>query len=386
MVYPPPTITLPDSSIPEQTTPAPTSTEGAMIPLTNIHVPPPAPTFGSGISDGDLRGAIQMLTQLVASQSQRSNVAPTSSSQQEDSTSTDPEVDPQDFIDEMHKTLRVLRATETERVELASYRLKGVVYSWFEMWEDSRNEGSPLKRWSEFVDAFMDHFLPTETKAAHVAEFENLKQGSRSVWEYHMEFVHLSKYAIHMIPTMEARARRFVQGLSPLVINEAATAALNSDMNYKKMVPFARDTNTCKLKNMMEREGGSSEPSQSYARSSSSSPPVVASQQQASCFRPNQGSRGPHLQGRSGGRFQQQRRPPCPKYGRMHLGICYMDLLVCYGCGIRGHIQMECHVSRQGVGRGTAHPSSSAAATSPAPPPARGSPVLAGRGAARRGA
>ncbi|XP_070019805.1 uncharacterized protein [Nicotiana sylvestris] len=188
-----------------------------------------------------------MLTQLVASRNQRSNVAPSSSSQQGDSTSSrvnrflqldppvftgaNPEEDPQDFIDEMHKTLRVMRATRTKGVELAAYRLKGVAYSWFELWEDSREEGSPPVRWSEVADAFIDHFLPAETRAARATEFENLRQGSRSVWEYHMEFARLSKYAIHMLPTMEARVRRFIQGLNPLTINEASTAALNSDMN-----------------------------------------------------------------------------------------------------------------------------------------------------------
>ncbi|XP_070045553.1 uncharacterized protein [Nicotiana tomentosiformis] len=128
-----------------------------------------------------------------------------------------------------------MHATKTEGVELVAYRQKGVAYSWFELWEDSREEGSPPARWSEFVDEFIDHFLPAETRATHAAKFENLNQGSRNVWEYHMEFVHLSKYAILMLPTMEARVRRFVQGLSPLVIIEAATSALNSDMNYGKM-------------------------------------------------------------------------------------------------------------------------------------------------------
>ncbi|XP_070050567.1 uncharacterized protein [Nicotiana tomentosiformis] len=133
-----------------------------------------------------------MLAQLVDSQAQRSNVAPTSSSQLGDSasfrvnrflqldppvfTGTDPEEDPQDFIDEMHKTLQVMLAIETEGVELATYRLKGVDYSWFEIWQESREKGSPPVRWSEFIDAFMDHFLPTETKAAHSTDFESLKQ------------------------------------------------------------------------------------------------------------------------------------------------------------------------------------------------------------------
>ncbi|XP_070032132.1 uncharacterized protein [Nicotiana tomentosiformis] len=52
---------------------------------------------------------------------------------------------------------------------------------------------------------------------------------------------------------------------------------------------------------------------------------------------------------------------------------------------MRGHIHRECGSSRQGTGRGTTQPSSSAVATSAAPPPARGSPALAGHGAARGG-
>ncbi|XP_070041482.1 uncharacterized protein [Nicotiana tomentosiformis] len=197
----------------------------------------------------------------------------------------------------MHKTLRVMHATETEGVELASYRLKGVAYSWFEMWEDSREEGSPPMGWSKFADAFIDHFLPAETKAARAVEFETLKQGCKSMWEYHMEFVRLSKYVAHMMPTMETRVRRFVQGLSPLVINEAATAALNSDMNYGRMVAFSQATEAPMLKLRMEREsssrarsagnlgdsfeggrstlrGGSSGSSQSYAQSSASASPL----------------------------------------------------------------------------------------------------------------
>ncbi|XP_070030797.1 uncharacterized protein [Nicotiana sylvestris] len=236
----------------------PTSAKVATIPPIDIPVPPPALASGSGNSDGDLRGAIQMLTQLVASQAQRSNVTPSSSGQQGDSTSTrvnkflqidplvfigaNPEEDNKDFIDEIHKTLRVMRATKTEGVELASYRLKGVAYSRFELWEDSREEGNPPARWSEFGDAFIDHFLPAETRAARAAEFENLNQGSRSVWEYHIELARLSMYAIHMLPIMEARVRQFVQGLNPLTINEASKIAFNSDMNYGKMVAFAHAT------------------------------------------------------------------------------------------------------------------------------------------------
>ncbi|XP_070019891.1 uncharacterized protein [Nicotiana sylvestris] len=265
-----PILNLPGPFIPDPSIPVPVVAEGATIPPANIPDPDAVPASGPGVSDGDLRGAIHMLTQLVAAQAQRSHDAPASSSGQEDSASsrvnqflrlappefigTDPEADPQDFLDEIYKTLRVMKSTEMEGVELASYRLRGAAYSWFEMWEDSRGEGRPPARWKEFVDAFMDHFLPAETMAARATEFKVLKQGSMSVWEYNMEFVRLSKYAPQLVSIMDARVRRFVQGLSTLVVNKAAIAALHSDMNYGKIVGFAQATEARKLKIRAERE------------------------------------------------------------------------------------------------------------------------------------
>ncbi|XP_070004324.1 uncharacterized protein [Nicotiana sylvestris] len=70
----------------------------------------------------------------------------------------------------------------------------------------------------------------------------------------------------------------------------------------------------------------------------------------------------------------------------MHSGICYLELPICYGCGMRGHIQRHCRVYRQGAGRGTTQSSSHVAATSSAPSPTRGTPAPIGRGAARGGA
>ncbi|XP_070025343.1 uncharacterized protein [Nicotiana sylvestris] len=254
----------------------------------------------------------------------------------------------------MYKTLRVMKATKTEGVELSSYRLRGAAYSLFEMWEDSRGEERPPARWDEFVDAFMDHFLPAETMAARATDFEVHKQGSMSVWEYHMEFVRLSKYAPQLVSTMGDRVRLFVQGLSPLVVNEAATVALHSDMNYGKIVGFAQATEARKLKIREERE--SSE------------------------------SRRPHQSGRPRGGSQQHGGALCPKCGRFHTEDCYLDIPVCYRCGVRGHIQRDCQAPRQGTGRGFAQPSGSLAATSSACPPApAGHGAIRGRDHGRSG-
>ncbi|XP_070056619.1 uncharacterized protein [Nicotiana tomentosiformis] len=131
---------------------------------------------------------------------------------------------------------------------------------------------------------------------------------------------------------MEARVHQFVHGLSPLVINKAATTALNSYMNHGKMVAFSQATKYRKLKNRREREGTNK-----------------------ALFAGNFGE----------------------SFGRGRLA---------FSRGLRGHIQRECRSSRRGAGKGIAHLSSSAAATSSEPPLARGPPVPAGRGATRGGA
>ncbi|XP_070013727.1 uncharacterized protein [Nicotiana sylvestris] len=53
-------------------------------------------------------------------------------------TGADPNEDPHVFINRMQRTLRVMKATATESVELASYRLRDVAINWYESWELSR--------------------------------------------------------------------------------------------------------------------------------------------------------------------------------------------------------------------------------------------------------
>nr|XP_009771836.1 PREDICTED: uncharacterized protein LOC104222305 [Nicotiana sylvestris] len=67
----------------------------------------------------------------------------------------------------------------------------------------------------------------------------------------------------------------------------------------------------------------------------------------------------------------------------MHSGTCYLELPICYGYGMMGHIQRHCRVSHQGEGRGTTQSSSPAAATSSAPLQLEVPPIPTGCGAAR---
>ena len=56
----------------------------------------------------------------------------------------------------------------------------------------------------------MDEFLPPAERERRATQFERLRQTPGvSVSEYTREFIRLSRYAPHMVPTEAAKVRRF---------------------------------------------------------------------------------------------------------------------------------------------------------------------------------
>nr|XP_009799866.1 PREDICTED: uncharacterized protein LOC104245864 [Nicotiana sylvestris] len=135
-------------------------------------------------SEMDIRGAIQLLTQVVSNQAQRqgtSEVHETGSSRSREFLNMKPHVftgskkdeDLQNFIDEVQKIFRVIHATDTEATELAVYQLKDVANMWYEIWEESRGEDADPATWKDFADAFLKHFLPIEVLEAKAWTAQN---------------------------------------------------------------------------------------------------------------------------------------------------------------------------------------------------------------------
>ncbi|WMV45714.1 hypothetical protein MTR67_039099 [Solanum verrucosum] len=135
-----------------QTSPTPPSPEEL-----RMEVAPQEPPINA--TEQDLRNAVQLLTHIVVGDGQRQEgpVAGISSVDRAAGTrirdflnldppsftGTNPNENPQDFIDQIQRTFEVMHVSGKEALELAAYRLKGVAILWYEAWKQSRGTDAP---------------------------------------------------------------------------------------------------------------------------------------------------------------------------------------------------------------------------------------------------
>ena len=67
--------------------------------------------------------------------------------------------------------------------------------------------------WNDFLREFVDKYTPLVYKSKKKVEFLEPKQNYKSVAEYELQFVILSKYAPEEIATDEMKRDRFERGL-----------------------------------------------------------------------------------------------------------------------------------------------------------------------------
>ncbi|XP_060170070.1 uncharacterized protein LOC132600738 [Lycium barbarum] len=377
-----------------------------------VHPVPPPVASGQQVTE-----AIHLLTQLVAAQAQRQNV---SSSDQSASTrardfitlkppefyGSKPEEDPQNFIDEMLRTLRIIHASDTESVELASYRLRDVAVQWYNNWISSRGANAPPPVWQEFTEAFLRHYLPPEVRRARADMILNLKQGNMSVREYSLHFNSLARYAPAMIADRGDHVHRFVSGLGPHLIKECLTASLQDGMTIARIQAHAQNLEEQYQLRREERysdrgsrkrgrssgtrseyRGGQAQEQSRYSgQSAASAPPRFVDKgfDRSTYSGADQGTRASGSQYRADSSRVMPPPPRCPQCGRPHSGECRAGTRACYTCGRVGHLMRDCPLRNEGD---QTQPAGSAIGSSPSVrPPGQASQAPAGRGRGRGGA
>ncbi|XP_070057164.1 uncharacterized protein [Nicotiana tomentosiformis] len=133
-----------------------------------------------------------------------------------------------------------MKATVTESVELASYRLWNVAINWYVSCELSRGEYALLAVWQEFTEAFLGHYLLLELRRARVDRFLTLRQGNMSVREYNLQFDSLSRYTPTIVAKMEDQVHPFVIGLEPHLLNDCMSVSLHPGIDISRIQAYAQ--------------------------------------------------------------------------------------------------------------------------------------------------
>ena len=233
--------------------------------------------------------------------------------------------DPQEFIDEVHKILVAMGATDIEKAELASYQLKDVAQTWCKMWQDSRVLGGVSITWELFKTTFLEKFFPREMREAKVEEFINLKQGSMTVREYSLKFVKLSRYDTSLVSNSRDEMSRFLTGIAEDLEEECRAAMLHDNMDLSRLMVHVQQVEESRKRKQTMVGNKSRQADENFSRKSSTEirdkpkfKKGLSHQGESSSSKGRHDRNSESRVKRNNEVDTPQERPPCRKCGKLH--------------------------------------------------------------------
>ena len=97
--------------------------------------------------------------------------------------------------------------TDQDKIALVTIQFEGEANHWWEMVSNSRR--IEKMTWAQFEALFYEKYFPEPIKMQMAREFLSLTQGRMTVTQYANKFEMLSRYALEMIGSESAKARKF---------------------------------------------------------------------------------------------------------------------------------------------------------------------------------
>jgi hypothetical protein len=107
----------------------------------------------------------------------------------------------------------LLHCTEYQKTPYAAHQLRGSAGAWWASYIAALLADYHVP-WGEFRAAFHSYHLSAGTMCCKLAEFLDLHQGNRSVYEYTQEFNNLAQYGGHHVDTDAKKVELFRKGLT----------------------------------------------------------------------------------------------------------------------------------------------------------------------------
>ncbi|XP_043809696.1 uncharacterized protein LOC122723036 [Manihot esculenta] len=115
------------------------------------------------------------------------------------------------WLQSTERVLQQLQCTPPDSVACAVALLQEEAYQWWDT--TSQTVQSEQRTWKFFLAEFRKKYIGDLYMDEKKREFLYLRQGRMTVSEYEKDFIRLSKYAQEMVPTEEAKCKKFEQGL-----------------------------------------------------------------------------------------------------------------------------------------------------------------------------
>ncbi|KAK8558553.1 hypothetical protein V6N12_041854 [Hibiscus sabdariffa] len=211
------------------------------------------------------------------------------------------------------------------------------------VWWESVVTSVPADRltWEFFRDRFKSRFIGERFLRRMKQEFQNLRQGSRSVAEYELEFMRLLQYGSSLVPTESDRCQKFREGLRIDILKQVAT---HQDTVFDVLVERAKAAEEVELLLRQTDRAERERPRRPYGPGESSSRPGKRARA-AVPQRSNTGPRPTVQQTPAVSRGDSSSftpLPPCEHCGNRHGGECRKKTGACFRCGSSEHFLRDC--------------------------------------------
>ncbi|XP_028080767.1 uncharacterized protein LOC114282313 [Camellia sinensis] len=195
--------------------------------------------------------------------------------------------------------------------------------------------------WAQFKEVFYEKYFPQCVRDHKVIEFEQLKQGTRTVAEYEAKFTELAGYVPHMVDTEYKKARKFEGGLDVEVLDRVNVLKLEKYVDVlDRSIIVEVNVAALKQAKALVIEWKGKRPGSNFKKgwNNFNTPPNK---------RQNTGSFTSSSQGTN--------TPICPECGKRHKGVCRRISGACFRCGKTSHMIKDCPLVSQSISQSRAN-------------------------------